>query len=91
MLSSQPVAQVREEYLIASGARPLHLDVEIAREEFEELIEVLIEGTLQSFDAALSDAGITADQLDNILLVGGEYDAFPWRTHCSRAAPASSR
>ena len=71
VLSSQPVAQVREEYLIASGARPLHLDVEIAREEFEELIEVLIEGTLQSFDAALSDAGITADQLDNILLVGG--------------------
>ncbi len=71
VLSSQPVAQVREEYLIASGSRPLHLDIEITREEFEGLIEELIEGTLQSFDAALSDAGITADQLDNILLVGG--------------------
>ncbi len=71
VLSSQPMAQVREEYLIASGARPLHLDIEITREEFEELIEDMIEGTLQSFDAALSDAGITADQLDNILLVGG--------------------
>ncbi len=70
-LSSQPLAQVREEYLLSSGSRPLHLDIEIAREEFEELIEDLIEGTLQSFDAALGDAGITAEQLDNILLVGG--------------------
>jgi molecular chaperone DnaK len=70
-LSSQPVAQVREEYLLSSGSRPLHLDTEITREEFEELIEELIEGTLQSFDAALGDAGITAEQLDNILLVGG--------------------
>jgi len=70
-LSSQPLAQVREEYLLSSGSRPLHLDIEIAREEFEELIEDLIEGTLQSFDAALADAGITAEQLDNILLVGG--------------------
>jgi molecular chaperone DnaK len=71
VLSSQPVAHVREEYLLASGAIPLHLDIEITREEFEGLIEDLLEGTLQSFDAALSDAGITADDLDNILLVGG--------------------
>ncbi len=71
MLSSQPVARVREEYLLTSGAIPLHMDIEITREEFEGLIEDLIEGTLQSFDAALADAGITTDQLDNILLVGG--------------------
>ena len=70
-LSSQPMAQVHQEYLLTSGARPLHLDVEIARVEFEELIEDLIDGTLQSFDAALADAGISAEQLDNILLVGG--------------------
>jgi molecular chaperone DnaK len=70
-LSSQPIARVREEYLLSSGPRQLHLDVEIAREEFEDLIEELIEGTLQSFDAALDDAGISAEQLDNILLVGG--------------------
>jgi molecular chaperone DnaK len=70
-LSSQPVARVREEYLLSSGARPLHLDVEVTREEFEELIEDLLDGTLQSFDDALSDAGIAAGQLDNILLVGG--------------------
>ena len=70
-LSSQPVAQVREEYLLTSGAIPLHLDIEITREDFEGLIEGLIEGTLRSFDAALADAGIAFDQLDNILLVGG--------------------
>ncbi len=70
-LSSQPVANVREEYLLTSAAIPLHLDIELTREDFEGLIEDLIEGTLQSFDAALADAGISADQLDNILLVGG--------------------
>src|SRR5262245_26001775 len=69
-LSSQPVAQVREEYLLSSESRPLHLEIEITREEFEELIGDLIEGTLQSFEAALSDAGIATEQLDNILLVG---------------------
>ncbi len=70
-LSSQPAVRVREEYLLSSGATPLHLDVEITREEFEELIGDLIEGTLESFDAALSDAQLSAEDLDNILLVGG--------------------
>jgi molecular chaperone DnaK len=70
-LSSQTFARVREEYLISEGNRPLHLDIEIARAEFEALIEDLVARTLDSFDAALSDTGIEADGLDRILLVGG--------------------
>ena len=70
-LSTQPFVRIREEYLISQGNRPLHLDVEVARSQFEELIADLVDRTLQSLDTALKDAGITADELDKILFVGG--------------------
>jgi molecular chaperone DnaK len=70
-LSSRPSVKVREEYLLSDGNRPLHLDVELTRSEFEELIGDLLAGTIESLDAALRDAGITADQLDRVLFVGG--------------------
>src|SRR5215210_196057 len=70
-LSSQPFARVREEYLLTEGGRPMHLDVELARGEFEDLIGDLLEGTLEAFDAALRDAGLATGDLDRILFVGG--------------------
>src|ERR671934_275844 len=63
-LSSEPFAQVREEYLLTEGGRPLHLDVEVSRAEFEGLIENLLEGTLQSLDAAI----IAGEPLEAILV-----------------------
>ena len=70
-LSAAPFVQVREEYLLEHEGKPLHLDVEIARDTFEELILDLVEGTLRSFDQALSDAGLRASDLDRVLFVGG--------------------
>jgi molecular chaperone DnaK len=70
-LSSQPFARVREEYLLERAGKPLHLDVEIARNEFEELIEPLLVGTLGSVDQALADAKLHARDLDKVLFVGG--------------------
>ena len=70
-LSSQPFVRVQEEYLLTAGGRPLHLDLELSRDEFESLIRELLDGTLRAFDAALQDAGIDADELDRILFVGG--------------------
>ncbi|MFL5803907.1 MAG: Hsp70 family protein [Roseiflexaceae bacterium] len=70
-LSSRPTVQVREEYLLSDGNRPLHLDLEVTRGEFEDLIGDLLAGTIESLDAALSDAGITANELDHVLFVGG--------------------
>ena len=70
-LSSQPFARVREEYLMEENRRPLHLDVEVARHEFEDLIKDLLTGTLTAFDAALRDAGLTKGDLDKVLFVGG--------------------
>jgi molecular chaperone DnaK len=70
-LSARPTARVQEEYLLTAEGRALHLDVEVQREDFEAAIADLLDGTIQSFDAALRDAGITADDLDKVLFVGG--------------------
>jgi molecular chaperone DnaK len=70
-LSSRPLARVQEEYLLTVEGRPLHLDVEVERGEFEAAISDLLDGTLEAVDAALRDAGLAADDLDQVLFVGG--------------------
>ena len=70
-LSSRPTVRVQEEYLLSDDGRPLHLDIEITRGEFEALIVDMIDLTLESLDTALAAAELTVDQLDRILLVGG--------------------
>ena len=70
-LSSSPFVRVREEYLLEKDHRPLHLDVEVDRTTFEEMIADRLGNTLQAFDRALSDAGIQAADLGRVLFVGG--------------------
>ncbi len=70
-LSTQPFVQVREEYLMEKDRRPLHLDLEVARAEFEDLIRDLLDGTVTSFKAALDDAGLQVGDLNKVLFVGG--------------------
>ena len=70
-LSDEPYARVREESLVQVDGRPLHLDVEISRNEYEAMIRPLLDQTLDSASRALSDAGLIPGALDEILLVGG--------------------
>jgi molecular chaperone DnaK len=70
-LSFQPYAQVREEALITVNGKPLHLDLELPRAEYEKMILPLVESTLDSVSKALQDAGRKPRELDAILLVGG--------------------
>ena len=70
-LSFEPHAQIREEALIVRDGVPLHLEMELSREEYEKLILPLVESTLDSVSKALGDAGKKAGDLDAILLVGG--------------------
>ena len=70
-LSSRPFARVREEYLLTRGNKPLHLDLEVSRLEFQEMIADLLEETLDAFGQSLEDAGLSADELDRVLFVGG--------------------
>jgi len=70
-LSFEPYVRLREEHLAERNGVPVHLDVEVTRGEYEQLIRPLLEGTLDSVHRALSDAGKRPDQVDEILLVGG--------------------
>jgi molecular chaperone DnaK len=70
-LSFEPYATVREESLIVVDGRPLNLETEVSRKEYESMIRPLLEQTLDSASRALSDAGLAASALDEILLVGG--------------------
>jgi molecular chaperone DnaK len=70
-LSFEPYVRVREEALVTENGKPLHLDVELSRPEYEEMVRPLIESTLDSVSKALSDAHKSPSDIDAILLVGG--------------------
>jgi molecular chaperone DnaK (HSP70) len=70
-LSFEPYVKVREEALLIANGTPLHLDVEVSRDEYESMIRTLVESTLDSTSKALQDAGKTSRDLDAVVLVGG--------------------
>jgi molecular chaperone DnaK len=70
-LSAHPYAWVREEYLADRRGKPLHLELEVSRREFESMIDDLIGATRTSIQQALTDAKMTVKDLDKVLLVGG--------------------
>ena len=71
-LSSAPYATVNLEYIASDKKkRPLHIQREIERQEFEDLIADLLDSTLDAIDLALADAKLEVDDLDRVLLVGG--------------------
>ncbi len=70
-LSFEPYVTIREEALVTKLFRPLHLEVEISREEYEAMIRPLVESTLDSVSKALQDSGKKPGDMDAILLVGG--------------------
>lgn len=67
LLSDQPYAPVREEYL----TEQFHLDTELSRQDYEKQIEPLLEKTLDCLQRTLTDARTTAAEVDKIMLVGG--------------------
>ena len=66
-LSDSPYAKVREEHLL----KRVHLEAEVSREDFEDLIRELLGRTINATDRTLADAGWKAKDLDTVLLVGG--------------------
>ena len=70
-LSENAFVTVREPFLASKGETALHLETEVAREDFENLIKPLLKDTLEAIDRALSDANMAADEIDRVILVGG--------------------
>ena len=58
-------------FITADSTGPKHLDITLTRPKFEELIGDLVRSTTGPVNQALSDAGLTASEIDQVLLVGG--------------------
>lgn len=70
-LSSEPFATVAEEFIADKNGAPLNLNIEIDRSDYEAMIASLLAKTIECVDVALSDAKLSAVQLDRVILVGG--------------------
>src|SRR5581483_11804798 len=70
-LSDHPFARVEEEFITERNGLSLHLTHEIGREEYENLIQPLIDRTMDCVQRALDDANLTGRAIDQVVLVGG--------------------
>ena len=70
-LSGMTSTNINLPYITADATGPKHLDVNLTRAKFNEMTADLVERTLKPVRQAMSDAGLTANDLHKVLLVGG--------------------
>ena len=70
-LSGMQQTQINLPFITADAQGPKHLDVTLSRAKFEELIRDLVDATRVPVEQAMKDAGVTANDIHKILLVGG--------------------
>ncbi len=70
-LSSAQETTVNLPFITADQSGPKHLQMTLTRSKFEQLITPLVEKCRQPVQSALKDAGLSADQIDEVVLVGG--------------------
>ncbi|MBB2983387.1 molecular chaperone DnaK [Paraburkholderia tropica] len=70
-LSSSQQTEINLPYITADASGPKHLSVKLTRARFEALVEDLIERTMEPCRIAMKDAGLSADRIDDVILVGG--------------------
>jgi molecular chaperone DnaK len=70
-LSSSQQTEINLPYITADASGPKHLNLKVTRAKFESLVEELIANTIEPCRIALKDAGVSASQIDDVILVGG--------------------
>ena len=70
-LSNAPSVNVNIPYITADATGPKHLNVQLTRAKFNELTADLVEATMTPFKQAISDSGLSMNEIDKVLLVGG--------------------
>jgi len=71
-LSSTTQTDVNLPYITADASGPKHLNIKVTRAKLESLVEDLVARTVGPMKQALSDAGLSASDIDDIILVGGQ-------------------
>ena len=70
-LSGTTTANINLPFITADATGPKHLDVTLTRAKFDELTGDLVDATIEPMKKALKDAGLTVDQINKVILVGG--------------------
>jgi molecular chaperone DnaK len=71
-LSSQQQTEVNLPYITADATGPKHLNIKLTRAKLESLVEALIARTIEPCKIALKDAGLKVNEIDDVILVGGQ-------------------
>ncbi len=71
-LSSSQQTEVNLPYITADASGPKHLNIKVSRAKLESLVEELINRTIEPCRIALKDAGLSASEIDDVILVGGQ-------------------
>ena len=71
-LSSAQSTDVNLPYITADATGPKHLNVKVSRAKLEALVEDLVKRSLEPCRTALKDAGLSASEIDEVILVGGQ-------------------
>lgn len=71
-LSSSQQTDVNLPYITADASGPKHLNVKVTRAKLESLVEDLVERSLEPCRIALKDSGVSASDIDEVILVGGQ-------------------
>ena len=70
-LSSSQQTEINLPFITADASGPKHLTMKLSRAKFESLVDDLVQRTVAPCKAALKDAGVTAAEIDEVVLVGG--------------------
>jgi molecular chaperone DnaK len=70
-LSSSPQTDINLPFISADASGPKHLNIKLTRAKLESLVDDLIKRTIAPCMAALKDSGLTADKIEEVILVGG--------------------
>lgn len=71
-LSSSTATEVNLPFITADSSGPKHLQVKLSRAKLEQLVDELVQKSIEPCKAALKDAGISASGVDEVILVGGQ-------------------
>lgn len=70
-LSSTMTTNINLPFITATASGPKHMNIDLSRAKFDELTHSLVEKTMEPTKRALSDAGLSVSEIDDVLLVGG--------------------
>jgi molecular chaperone DnaK len=71
-LSSSASTDINLPYITADASGPKHLNIKLTRAKLEQLVEELIERTIAPCRLAITDAGVNVDEINDVILVGGQ-------------------